>query len=148
MACGDDETGQTFPDAPANPDQAKLLQLINDARTAGHTCGSTNKPAVGTVTWNDTLAVVAKKHSQDMDNKNFFTHTGSDGSTVEERIIREGYLPDYYVENLLKGGETEEVAIEAWLNSTDHCNNLMDAGVAEIGIGTAGPYWTLVMAIH
>lgn len=148
-ACGSKEDdGTFFPDAPVNPDKAKLVQLVSDLRATGQNCGGVSFVAAGAVTWNDTLALVALKHSQDMDANDKLSHSGTDGSFVDERITREGYVFSFYAENLLKGGPTEEEAITAWKNSPAHCENLMDPNINEIGVGTSGPYWTMVLASH
>jgi uncharacterized protein YkwD len=41
--------------------------------------------------WSDQLGAAAQAHSQDMANNNFESHTGSDGSTVLDRLDRAGY---------------------------------------------------------
>jgi uncharacterized protein YkwD len=144
---GEDDTGTFFPDAPANPDQTKLLSLINAARASGYNCSGTKKPAVDDLVWNETLAQVAKAHSEDMSKNNFFSHNGSNGSFPEDRVADAGYVATVSpLENLLKGGATEEEAISAWLNSKEHCVNLLDGDVTEMGVGTSGPYWTLVLS--
>lgn len=149
-ACGGNEDDGTgfFPDAPANPDKIKLLQLINDYRTAGQNCGGTNYGSTHKVTWNDTLALVAQKHSNEMKANDKLSHFGTNGSSVDDRISAEGYVYTYFAENLLKGGTTEQEAVEAWKNSKAHCINLMDSRIKEIGVATSGPYWTMVLASH
>ncbi|MBI1225491.1 MAG: CAP domain-containing protein [Bacteroidetes bacterium] len=148
-ACGNKEDDTAyFPDAPANPDKLKLVELVNEFRSKGETCGSKSLGAAMPISWNDTLALVAKKHSEDMFANNKLNHTGTDGSKVNDRIEAAGYIWSNYAENLLKGGATEEEAIKAWQESTAHCENLMDPTITEIGIGTAGPYWTMVLASH
>ena len=148
-ACGGKgDDGSFFPDAPANPDKVKLVELVNEFRSKGQSCGGSSFAATVPVSWNDTLALVAKKHSEDMNKNNKLNHTGSDGSFVDDRITAEGYFFSFYAENLLKGGATEEEALKAWKESTAHCQNLMDPKINEIGVGTAGPYWTMVLASH
>lgn len=149
FACGKNgDDGGYFEDAPANPDKVKLVELVNLFRANGESCGGTNLAATVPVTWNDTLALVAKKHSQDMNNNDKLSHIGTDGSEVDDRITAEGYVFSFYAENLLKGTATEEEAIQAWQNSTAHCKNLMESKINQIGVGTAGPYWTMVLASH
>lgn len=148
FACKNGGDEGYFEDAPANPDKVKLVELVNQFRANGENCGGTNLAATVPVTWNDTLALVAKKHSEDMNKNNELSHVGTDGSKVDERIIAEGYVLGLYAENLLKGTATEEDAIAAWKNSTEHCKNLMSSNINEIGVGTAGPYWTMVLASH
>lgn len=147
-ACGKDDNTGFFPDAPANPDKTKLVDLVNQFRSSGQNCGGSNQAASVPVTWNDTLAIVAQKHSEDMNKNNKLNHIGSNGSLVDERISAEGYVFSYYAENLLKGGATEEEAMKAWKESPTHCKNLMDSRIKQIGVGTAGPYWTMVLASH
>ncbi len=141
-----DDTSSFFPDAPANPDKVKLVELVNEFRANGQRCGSKNYASAVPVTWNETLATVAKKHSLDMNANKKLSHTGTNGSLVDERITAEGYIYTFYAENLLKGGATEEEAMKAWRESASHCENLMDPNIKEIGVGTAGPYWTMVLA--
>ena len=39
-----------------NVNKTTILQLVNDVRKRGCTCGTTTMPAVGAVVWNDQLA--------------------------------------------------------------------------------------------
>jgi uncharacterized protein YkwD len=150
FACGgsDDDAPPVFENAPANPDKAMLEKLVNEARASGRDCGSTGQSPAGPLTWNDTLALVARKHSQDMAANDRLSHLGSDGSFVDERISATGFQWTLYAENLLKGGATEKAAIETWLQSEAHCKNIMNPGLREFGVGTSGPYWTMVLASH
>ena len=52
---------------------------------------------------NAALAAAATAHSNDMANKNFFSHTGSDGSNPGQRISRAGYNWYTYGENIAAG---------------------------------------------
>lgn len=141
-----DDSNAVFPDAPKNPDQIKLVQMINELRANSVSCGSRQFSAAGNVVWNDTLAMVAKKHSEDMLANDKLSHTGTDGSFVNDRIKAAGYFYTFYAENLLKGSPSEKDAITAWKKSPAHCENMMDPNIKEIGVGTAGPYWTMVLA--
>lgn len=143
-----DDTATFFPDAPANPDKFQLLKLLNEARTAGGSCGKTTFPPAVPLTWNDTLALVARKHSQDMHANNRLSHNGTNGSFVDDRITAEGYTWSFYAENLLKGGSTVAEAVKIWLDSEGHCINIRNPDLKEVGVGTSGPYWTMVLASH
>lgn len=142
----DDDFPVIFENAPVNPDKAMLLQLVNQARAEGRNCGGNNLSDAPPLTWNDTLALVARKHSQDMAANDRLSHIGSDGSFVDERLTREGYTWTFYAENLLKGVSTEKAAIETWLESQAHCENIMNPKLRQFGVGTSGPYWTMVLA--
>ncbi|MBC7850450.1 MAG: CAP domain-containing protein [Chitinophagaceae bacterium] len=122
--------------------KATLLQLVNNVRAAGCTCGSTVMPPVSPVTWNDLLAKAAYGHSLDMMQKNYFNHTGSDGSDAGQRITAAGYVWTAYGENIANGYPNETAVMNGWLNSEGHCKNIMNAAVIEMGAGREANYWT------
>ena len=119
-----------------------LLQLVNDARAKGCTCGATIMPAVSPLVWNDQLAKAAYDHSVDMHTNNYFSHTGLDGSDPGQRITAAGYSWESWGENIAEGFTTEQAVMNAWLGSEGHCKNIMDAGFKDIGAGREGNYWT------
>ena len=122
-----------------------VLQLINDYRTAGCDCETEGYFAPTTsVIWNDTLELAAKEHSTDMFTENFFSHTGSDGSSMSERIKRLGYDWKTCGENIGQGYKNEEQVVKGWINSPGHCRNIMNPNFKETGAAKAGDYWTLV----
>ncbi len=99
---------------------------------------------------NDQLAAAAQRHSQDMANTDRVDHTGSDGSTPEQRMLAAGYGPTLaaWGENIYGGGiSTIDDAWRFWTTSTVHRANLLNERYREIGIGVAtsanGTYYTL-----
>jgi uncharacterized protein YkwD len=99
--------------------------------------------------------MAAYLHSEDMALNNFFSHTGSDGSSAGQRISRQGYPWSTYGENIAVGYPTVSSVIQGWLGSEGHCRNLMDPDFTETGAGYAvGPfggnpaarYWTFDLA--
>jgi uncharacterized protein YkwD len=135
------------PPAPTivyNINKDLMLQLINDARTKGCTCGSTVMPPVAAVTWNDQLAKAAYDHSKDMKDNGYFSHTGKNGSSPGDRIKAAGYMWKTYGENIANGYSTEQQVMTAWLASEGHCKNIMNASFKEFGAGKEGSYWTQV----
>lgn len=128
-----------------------ILSLINNARATARYCGSTYFPAAPALAWNSKLEAAALAHSQDMAKNNFFSHTGSDGSSAGTRITRAGYVWWTYGENIAAGYSTESAVMNGWLNSPGHCANIMnvkfkDVGVASATGGTYGIYWTMDLA--
>lgn len=145
-ACSDDDVKPNFTDAPTIPDKAKLLILVNNARSQARTCDVETLPAAPPVKWSEALARVAQKHSEDMDAAKHLSHIGTDGSFLEDRLEAEGYEATVWAENLAVGSPTEEDVVALWLDSPGHCENIMNAQVLEMGVGTSGPYWTMVLA--
>lgn len=125
-----------------NVNKAELLQLVNDVRATGCTCGTTVMPPAGNVVWNDDLAKAAYDHSVDMKTNNYFSHTGLDGSDPGQRIADAGYSWSTYGENIANGYPTEQAVMSAWLGSEGHCKNIMSANFSDMGVGRDGNYWT------
>ncbi len=141
-SCGNDEEAD-FKNAPISPDKNLLLTLINTERTSGHLCDTADLPAVSGVVWSQELTDVAEDHSQYMNDENDQSHIGKEGVSLTKRLDTLGYIA---VVNLLKGGESEEEAIEIWMETSEQCQNIMNPMVTQFGVGTAGPFWTLILA--
>ena len=79
--------------------------------------------------------------------KNFFSHTGSNGSSPWDRIKLAGYVYTNAAENIAAGQTTALAVVNGWMASTGHCNNIMNPVLKEVGVGynpggTYGHYWT------
>ena len=88
-----------------------------------------------------------------MGDYNFFSHTGSDGLTVGDRVVNGGYDWSAVGENIAAGQQTIDIVMAAWLDSPGHCANIMDSAYTEFGAasysvnGSDYPiYWTQVFA--
>jgi len=93
------------------------------------------------------LTTAATAHSQDMATHNFFSHTGSDGSSPWDRIRRTGYTFSTAAENIAAGSRTAEAVVQLWYNSPGHRANMLNCALREIGVayadgGAYGRYWT------
>ncbi|PIY10250.1 MAG: CAP domain-containing protein [Flexibacter sp. CG_4_10_14_3_um_filter_32_15] len=138
------EPNQSTDSETFNVNGQELVDLVNQYRTEGCRCGSEQMPAVRTITWNEALAKTAYLHSKDMNNKNYFSHTGKDGSYPGTRMERQGYNWRTYGENIAKGYSNERAVIEGWIDSEGHCRNIMNPNFQEMGVGKEGDYWTQV----
>jgi len=104
-------------------------------------------PTVNPLVYNQQLQGAAQTHANDMSNLGFFSHTGSDGSNVRDRIIRQGYDPAWYGENIAQGQTSAAQALTSWQNSPDHNAILLSAEPTEFGLATSpGNYWVMVLA--
>jgi len=131
------------------------LARINQLRAAGASCrtGGTFSPAAA-LTWSPLLTQAAEAHSQDMVAKNFFSHTGSSGSSVSDRVNATGYAWSALGENIAAGYGGIDSVMSGWMASDGHCANLMNPAFNQVGLvcvpGTAattyGNYWTLDLA--
>jgi uncharacterized protein YkwD len=142
-------------DTPAlDAEQQQLLDLVNNARAQGQDCGIMGVfPPAAAVVWNTQAEQAAQRHSDDMANNDFFDHTGSDGTTVGDRLTATGYQWQTVGENIAAGFFSAEAVVQAWIDSDGHCANLMNANFRDMGIaktersGTGFTvYWTQVLA--
>jgi uncharacterized protein YkwD len=83
---------------------------------------------------NAKLVAAAKTHARAMAEKNFFAHTGKDGSRLPGRIDRQGYSYRSAAENIAAGQETAREVVRSWLQSAGHRQNILDCGMRETGI--------------
>ncbi|QQT25204.1 CAP domain-containing protein [Sphingobacterium spiritivorum] len=144
------QTDKNKSEIKTNLDNTLILQLVNKVRVGG--CECTDKdtkqvdrmPAVPALIWNEKLAGTAVKHAQDMETRNYFSHTSPEGETFGQRLKNNGYNYRLAAENIARGQRTEAEVVEAWLNSYGHCKNIMLADVKEMGAARspgAGFYW-------
>lgn len=115
--------------------QADMLAAVNAHRRAGANCGARGSfPAAAELTWNDALTQAAVAHSDDMVANNFFSHTGSNGSSAGDRATAAGYAWRGVGENIAAGQATVAIVVDGWMKSDGHCANLMNAAYRDIGV--------------
>lgn len=126
--------------SPAGSNSASFASLLNDVRAAN---GS------GSVAFDSRLAAAAQAHADDMLAKNYFSHTGLDGSTPGDRITAAGYQWRTYGENIAQGQQTENEVLQGWVNSPGHQANNVNPDFEDFGLAKAGSggdrRWVLVL---
>jgi uncharacterized protein YkwD len=129
-----------------------MAKILSTARSHARHCGQTRFEAASLLTWNTPLAHAAKTHSTDMARHNFKSHTGSDGSSVNNRVSQTQYVYSHLEENLLADQETASAAVQQWIESEVDCSNIMNPAFTDIGAFCANAshadhstYWTLVL---
>jgi len=114
---------------------ARVVELVNAARSHGRNCGSERFAAAPSLSVSQELNEAATDHAHDMARRKFFDHRGSDGSQPKDRLIRAGYHPRLTGENIAYGPESAEEVVAGWLASPGHCANIMDSRFRNIGVG-------------
>ncbi len=116
-----------------------VLALVNQTR-----CANGLTPVIV----NPLLNNAATVHSIDMAINDFVDHVGSNGSTVGDRVIDQGYPWIFVGQNIAGGPTSVAAAYGSW--STEY---ILDPSMREMGLGhVSNPgssldhYWTLVMA--
>lgn len=113
-------------DAPMTVDQ-QVLALINQRRR--------NNGCSTDLVISSKLKQAADRHSADMALHDFFSHTGSDGSSMVDRIVQTGYNYSTLAENIAAGYSTPQQVVDGWMNSDGHRANILNCNLRETGIG-------------
>jgi len=90
------------------------------------------------------LSRVARYKSQDMHDKQYFSHTSPTYGSPFTMMKNFGITYKTAGENIAYGQKTPEAVVEAWWNSPGHKANMLNASFTEIGVGyvASGSYWT------
>lgn len=87
--------------------------------------------------WNSEVALVAQDYAQVMVDYGTFSHTGPDGSTLQQRLAAKNIKYSAYAENIDAGYFTAEGALNGWITSSGHRANLLSTNVTHLGVGAA-----------
>ncbi len=114
-------------------------------------CGATFYPATTPVEQQAALQRAAQRHSADMADNLFFSHSGSDGSSPGTRVSDSGYTYRQVAENIAAGQPSIHEVQAGWLGSPGHCSAIMEPAFTDIGIAcVSNPdselvrYWSAV----
>lgn len=87
---------------------------------------------------NEKLAEVARNYSRRMAEQNFFAHVGPQGDTLSDRVKAAGIFYFLVGENLFTSTNILDpvpAAVEGWMNSPGHRENILRSEFRETGIG-------------
>lgn len=115
----------------------EVLELVNNIRSKGVTCGGHWKSPMPPLKFNSKLTRSSRCHAVDMVKRNYFDHVAPDGQTMGHRIKNAGYSFRSVAENVARGQRSPHEVLNSWLQSTGHCLNIMK-DFKEIGIGYVG----------
>lgn len=119
---------------------SQVLVLVNQERA--------NNGGLPALSHNAAVAQVAYDHSWDMRQRSFFSHTNPGGASPFDRLAFAGISYSAAGENIAMGYATPNDVMAAWMASSGHRANILNANYTEIGIGVregpGGPWWTQV----
>lgn len=104
---------------------------------------------------NRDLNAAAQRHAQDMADNEFLSNTGSDGSTVVQRVVEAGYMNNPAEdawgadEAVARGYETADGLVEGLMDTSEGQSAILASAYSEIGVsmersGESTPYFALV----
>ena len=113
----------------------EVIRLVNEQR-AQH--------GLKSLTTNWELSRVARYKSQDMVDKRYFSHTSPTYGSPFQMIKSFGISYRTAGENIAYGQRTPQAVVNAWMNSSGHRANILNASYTQIGVGYVanGHYWT------
>ena len=118
------------------PQQARAVADLVNRHRATVGCGA--------LVWDERAAAAAQAHSDDMARHDRFSHIGSDGSDAGSRLERAGVRWRAVAENIALNGGGASSAVQGWLNSRGHRQNIENCGYTHHGVGLRGDRWTHV----
>ena len=129
------------PKPKPTPLSAAVIDLVNAERAAR---------GLAPMVWDQRLELAAQRHSDDQAAMRRMSHTGSDGSSLVDRLARVGFSWRSAAENVASGQTTAGSVMAAWMNSPGHRSNILSTNT-RIGVGFAVAadgrrYWTQVFA--
>lgn len=115
--------------------ESEVVRLVNQHRTQNGL-----KPL--TANWE--LSRIARYKSEDMASRGYFSHTSPTYGTPFQMIRSFGLSYRSAGENIAYGQRTPAAVVDAWMNSSGHRANILNASYTQIGVGycPSGHYWT------
>ncbi|HBE13213.1 MAG TPA: hypothetical protein DCY74_03480, partial [Clostridiales bacterium] len=84
------------------------------------------------------LSRIARYKSQDMHDKNYFSHTSPTYGSPSTMIKNFGLSFKTAGENIAKGYKTPKAVVDGWMNSSGHRANILNASYTQTGVGYVG----------
>ncbi len=139
------------PSPPRTPGQASPLPgSVNSGSLAQQVIDRVNRERIQqgltALTLNPKLERAAQIHVQDRVSRGFFSHTGSDGSSVQVRVERQNYAWIALAENIARGQSSPDQVMASWMASPGHRSTILNPSYREIGVAYAqeGHHWVQV----
>ena len=117
--------------------EEQVLVLVNKQRAANGLSGLTLSAGITNI---------ARAKSQDMHDKNYFSHTSPTYGSAFDMLKDANITYRAAGENIAKGYATPEAVVIAWMNSTGHRANILNKNYTQLGVGYVadGRYWTQI----
>lgn len=122
-------------DSEALAYEKEVVRLVNlERRRAG----------LSELSYDWQLSRVARYKSEDMRKNNYFSHTSPTYGSPFQMMKSFGISYRSAGENIAKGQATPQAVVNAWMNSSGHRANILNASFTHIGVGYVadGRYWT------
>ena len=115
--------------------ESEVVRLVNEIRV---------QYGLKPLTENWELSRVARYNSQDMADNGYFSHTSPTYGSPFQMMKAFGLSYRAAGENIAYGQRSPQAVVDAWMNSSGHRANILNASYTQIGVGYVadGRYWT------
>jgi uncharacterized YkwD family protein len=115
--------------------ESRVIDLTNEQR---------RKNGLPNLQPDTALSNVAQEKSNDMQAKNYFSHTSPTYGSPFDMMRDFGVTYRSAGENIAMGQQSAEEVVNAWMNSEGHRKNILSPNYTHIGVGHTGSgnYWT------
>ncbi|MGG1699201.1 CAP domain-containing protein [Bacillus zhangzhouensis] len=129
------DTTATKADSSLNAFEKEVVELTNKERA---------KQGLKALSVDSKLSKSARAKSQDMKDKNYFSHTSPTYGSPFDQMKKFGITYKTAGENIAQGQRSPQEVVTAWMNSEGHRANILNKNYTHIGVGyvKAGNYWT------
>ena len=112
-----------------------VLKLVNEERA---------KQGLKSLTLSSNLTSIANTKAKDMAVNNYFSHTSPTYGSPFQMLQHFGVTYKSAGENIAAGQKSPQEVMNAWLNSSGHRANILNASYTELGVGyyKGGSYGT------
>ncbi len=134
LLLGQQECQPEGPTVPGTPETREMeydaFNLINQERA------DYGLPAL---VMDNTLRNMARAHSQDMADLDYFSHVSPEGETLADRLADAGVEYSIAGENIAYNNypDPAATAVEGWMNSDGHRANILNESFTTTGMGVA-----------
>ena len=110
--------------------ESQMIHLINSIRSSR---------GLQLLNPNPILNSIARSRSQDMLNRNYFSHYAPEGENIFNILVENGIMYAMGAENLSQASPpswgSPEAVINSWMNSGPHRANLLNPHYGQLGLG-------------
>ncbi|UYO36723.1 CAP domain-containing protein [Bacillus zhangzhouensis] len=129
------DTAASKADSSLNAFEKEVVELTNKERA---------KQGLKALSVDSKLSKSARAKSQDMKDKNYFSHTSPTYGSPFDQMKQFGITYKSAGENIAQGQRSPQEVVTAWMNSEGHRANILNKNYTHIGVGyvKSGNYWT------
>ncbi|NRF06023.1 hypothetical protein HRF57_14280 [Bacillus safensis] len=129
------DTTASKADSSLNAFEKEVVELTNKERA---------KQGLKALSVDSKLSKSARAKSQDMKDKNYFSHTSPTYGSPFDQMKQFGITYKSAGENIAQGQKSPQEVVTAWMNSEGHRANILNKSYTHIGVGyvKSGNYWT------